>query len=140
MKLSLLQIPGGNTTSTNACAQQYGVDQSVFGDNMAGVGSRGDCENLPENLRAGCQWRFDWFRDASFPRYLIPPRHIGNCLIQYSAEFKRVVCPAEVTAKTDCVRNDDKVLSGEISSASDLTPTFFTMASFFTILLGLLSI
>lgn len=68
-ELILLQVPGGNTTSTNACAQQYGVDQSVFGENMVGVSSIDDCQNLPEDLRAGCQWRFDWYKDASFPRY-----------------------------------------------------------------------
>lgn len=66
-KLSL-QVPGGNTSSTNACAQQYGVSQSVFGANMAGVSSKDDCQNLPENLQSGCQWRFDWFKDASYPR------------------------------------------------------------------------
>jgi hypothetical protein len=36
---------------------------------MAGVSSSDDCENLPDNLKAGCKWRFDWFQDASFPRY-----------------------------------------------------------------------
>ncbi|KAF1831103.1 barwin-like endoglucanase [Decorospora gaudefroyi] len=63
-----LAVPGGNTTSTNACAKQYGVSQSVFGENNAGVSSSDDCDNLPENLQPGCRWRFDWFQDASYPR------------------------------------------------------------------------
>ncbi|KAI8934872.1 hypothetical protein NX059_008548 [Plenodomus lindquistii] len=119
-----LAVPGGNTTSTNACAQQYGVDQSVFGENMAGVSSIDDCQNLPEKLRAGCQWRFDWFQDASYP----------------SANFKRVLCPTEITAKTQCVRSDEKILAGEASSAHSLTPASYTMASLAVVLLGVLSI
>ncbi|EDU48608.1 endoglucanase 1 precursor [Pyrenophora tritici-repentis] len=123
-----LAIPGGNTTSTNACAKQYGVDQSVFGQNMEGVRSLDDCENLPENLRAGCQFRFDWFKDASYP----------------SANFKRVVCPAEITAKTGCIRNDDQVLArgGQVSAAQSLTSpsSTSTMALFAAIILGLISI
>ncbi|KAI4948988.1 hypothetical protein J4E91_005450 [Alternaria rosae] len=119
-----LAIPGGNTTSTNACAQQYGVDQSVFGELMMGVSSTEDCQKLPENLRAGCEWRFDWFKDASFP----------------SANFKRVVCPAEITAKTNCIRNDDKVLAGEASAAQSLTSGSPTMAFFAAGILALISI
>ena len=34
-----------------------------------GVGSKDDCAKLPQALRAGCEWRFDWLKDASFPRY-----------------------------------------------------------------------
>ncbi|OAL49971.1 endoglucanase [Pyrenochaeta sp. DS3sAY3a] len=119
-----LAVPGGNTTSTNACAQQYGVDQSVFGEVMAGVSSKDDCKNLPTPLQAGCNWRFDWFGDASSPR----------------ANFKRVVCPAEITSKTNCVRNDDKVLAGEVSSAPSLPPTAPIVAAAFAVLLGILSI
>ncbi|KAH7361233.1 endoglucanase 1 precursor [Pyrenochaeta sp. MPI-SDFR-AT-0127] len=120
-----LAVPGGNTTTTNACAQQYGVSQSVFGENMVGVSSTDDCQNLPEPLRAGCQWRFDWFKDASFP----------------TAKFKRVVCPTEITAKTGCTRNDDKQLAaGNAVSAANLTPTTSAMAAFAAVILGLLSI
>ncbi|KAI4657609.1 hypothetical protein J4E90_007171 [Alternaria incomplexa] len=119
-----LAIPGGNTTSTNACAQQYGVDQSVFGELMMGVSSTEDCQKLPENLRAGCEWRFDWFKDASYP----------------SANFKRVVCPAEITAKTNCIRNDDKVLAGEASAAQSLMSGTPTMAFFAAGILALISI
>ncbi|KAF1851884.1 glycoside hydrolase family 45 protein [Cucurbitaria berberidis CBS 394.84] len=119
-----LAIPGGNTTSTNACAQQFGVSQSVFGNDMSGVSSKDDCQNLPEPLRDGCKWRFDWFKDASYP----------------SAKFKRVVCPSDITAKTNCIRNDDKQLAGEKSSAASLTPTTSVMSTFAAVLIGLLSI
>lgn len=36
-------------------------------------------------------------------------------LTYHSASFKRVVCPSEITAKTDCVRDDDTVLAQQIS-------------------------
>jgi hypothetical protein len=53
----------------SACATQYGVEQSVFGESMSGVQSRDDCENLPEVLRAGCEFRFDWMNNQVFPTY-----------------------------------------------------------------------
>jgi hypothetical protein len=64
-----LQVPGGNTTSADGCATQYGVSQSVFGQDRQGVATKDDCKNLPESLQAACQWRFDWLQDASYPRY-----------------------------------------------------------------------
>ena len=33
----------------------------------------------------------------------------------HSANFKRVVCPSEITAKTGCVRNDDVTLAEQLS-------------------------
>ena len=63
-------MPGGNTTQFDGCTKQYGVEQSVFGQAEQGVSSVNDCQNLPEHLRAGCEWRFDWFQDASFPTYV----------------------------------------------------------------------
>ncbi|KAH6618693.1 endoglucanase 1 precursor [Boeremia exigua] len=94
-----LAVPGGNTTSNDGCATQYGVSQSVFGQDREGVATNDDCQNLPESLRSACQWRFDWLQDASFP----------------SANFKRVPCPSEITARTGCVRSDDETLAGQIS-------------------------
>ncbi|KAH7075887.1 endoglucanase [Paraphoma chrysanthemicola] len=120
-----LAIPGGNTTSGNACAQQYGVSQTVFGQNNMGVSKKEDCQSLPEPLRAGCTWRFDWFKDASFP----------------SANFKRVVCPAEITNRSGCTRKDDRVLAGDaVASAPSLASSFSKTAVVASILLGVLSI
>ncbi|ORY18870.1 RlpA-like double-psi beta-barrel-protein domain-containing protein-containing protein [Clohesyomyces aquaticus] len=62
-----LAIPGGNTTSHDGCANQFGVSQTVFGETNQGVSSVDDCENLPEAMRPGCRWRFDWFKDADYP-------------------------------------------------------------------------
>ncbi|KAF2689182.1 glycoside hydrolase family 45 protein [Lentithecium fluviatile CBS 122367] len=103
-----LAVPGGNTTSHDGCARQYGVDQSVFGAENAGISASDDCDKLPEALKAGCKWRFDWFKDASYP----------------SANFKRVACPSALTDLTQCTRNDDKeVLTGQDSPASTFSPS-----------------
>ncbi|KAF2130854.1 glycoside hydrolase family 45 protein [Dothidotthia symphoricarpi CBS 119687] len=97
-----LAIPGGNTTSYDACALQFGVNQAVFGTDKTGVSTKEDCQNLPEPLKSGCEWRFDWFKDAMDP----------------SVTFKRVLCPTEITQITGCVRNDEKVLAGDVLSAA----------------------
>lgn len=63
----LVQIPGGNTSSIDACANEFSVSQSVFGQPGSGVTNRSDCDNLPDAMKPGCQWRFDWFEDALYP-------------------------------------------------------------------------
>lgn len=96
-----LAIPGGNTSSTDGCARQFSVQPSVFGEANAGVNSLADCKRLPEPLREGCEWRFDWFKDASFP----------------SVKFKRVQCPKVLTDKTGCIRKDDNPEQVKTSAA-----------------------
>lgn len=66
-----LQVPGGNTSYANACAKQFDVPGSVFGEKNEGVSSRDDCDNLPKNLREGCRWQFDWFKNADRPEYVL---------------------------------------------------------------------
>lgn len=120
-----LAIPGGNVTAENACAQQFGVQQSVFGQTNQGVSKKEDCDKLPDSLKAGCYWRFDWFKDATFP----------------TANFKRVVCPAVLTNRTGCVRTDDRVLSGDVPAAgSSNTPASLVATAFAAMLLSVLSI
>jgi hypothetical protein len=97
-----LAIPGGNTTSEDACAKQFSVSQSVFGDTNRGVQSKDDCARLPASLRDGCEWRFDWFQDALYP----------------NATFTRVVCPSDLTEMTGCTRSDDKVFANNASIIS----------------------
>jgi hypothetical protein len=46
---------------------------------------------MPANLKAGCQWRFDWFQNADNP----------------DVSFKQVRCPSELTSISGCTRNDD---------------------------------
>lgn len=42
-------------------------------------------------------------------------------LTLHSANFKRVVCPSEITAKTGCVRNDEGTLAEQISGIAAQT-------------------
>lgn len=65
--LTILQIPGGNQTKEDGCTRQYNLDQSVFGQMGFGIGSKGDCDRLPQDLRDACRWRFDWYKDAAYP-------------------------------------------------------------------------
>ncbi|KAF2199334.1 endoglucanase 1 precursor [Delitschia confertaspora ATCC 74209] len=125
-----LAIPGGNTTSHDACASQFGVDQTVFGESNSGVQSKDDCANLPESLRSGCEWRFDWFRDELYP----------------TTKFTRIVCPKELTQKTGCIRDDDTshaanstiILQGSARSA--LPPATVGVAVAAMVITSLLSV
>ncbi|KAF2740988.1 endoglucanase 1 precursor [Polyplosphaeria fusca] len=124
-----LAIPGGNTTSHDACTTQFGVEQSVFGEENSGVSSKDDCNNLPEALQDGCRWRFDWFQNAEYP----------------SANFKRVTCPSELTQITGCARHDDKQVqaasSGNSTNAANRqSPRSSVVGTAAMILAGLLSV
>merc|ERR1712039_1157311 len=61
-----LQIPGaGQGAFTKGCTSQFsGYRSSDFdcGNNFGGCDSKSGCSRLPEELRAGCEWRYDWYR------------------------------------------------------------------------------
>lgn len=65
---------------------------------------------------------------------------IDTILISHSAKFKRVVCPKELSERSGCSRNDDKVLSGEVKAAASLSSASWTAAAFAALMLGVLSI
>lgn len=112
----------------------------MFGTNNQGVSKKEDCENLPDALKDGCNWRFDWFKDAAFPRYTARLLTFYTTLMSHSAHFKRVVCPAELSQRSGCARNDDKVLSGEVSAANSLSSASSTASIIAALMLGVLSI
>ncbi len=82
-----LQMPGGGVGIFDGCSSQFPGSYS-WGQRYGGVSQRSDCDNLPAAIRSGCYWRFDWFMNADNP----------------SISFKQVACPADLTAKTQCVR------------------------------------
>lgn len=102
-----LMIPGGGTSYRapdthvrpthclpglgifDGCSSQFG--QLLPGERYGGVSSRSQCDAMPELLKDGCQWRFDWFKNADNP----------------DIEFEQVQCPKEITAISGCVRDDD---------------------------------
>ncbi|PGH13688.1 hypothetical protein AJ79_03539 [Helicocarpus griseus UAMH5409] len=100
-----LAVPGGNTSYAGACAARYGVSNATFGIENEGVEKREDCDDLPEPLREGCRWRFDWYANT---------HHV-----------KRVKCPTELTDRSQCIRNDeDKIPEpGEDGTNTDAAST-----------------
>jgi hypothetical protein len=83
-----LAIPGGGVGIFNGCTAQFGAPSSGWGQQYGGISSRSECDNFPEKLKPGCEWRFDWFKNADNPE----------------VSFKPVTCPKALTDKTGCVR------------------------------------
>jgi hypothetical protein len=86
-----LLIPGGGVGIFNGCQDQWGAPSDGWGPRYGGVTSPSECAKLPSQLQAGCNWRFAWFKNADNP----------------TATFRRVKCPAELVAKTNCKRKDE---------------------------------
>lgn len=64
---SRLQIPGGGLSEVSSCSAQYQQSSTVWGSTPEGLAAGQDCENLPQELRDGCLWRFGWFADTLNP-------------------------------------------------------------------------
>ncbi|KXJ90156.1 endoglucanase V [Microdochium bolleyi] len=84
-------MPGGGVGLFDGCTPQYG--RPLPGQTYGGVSSRSECDspNMPAALKAGCYWRFDWFKNADNP----------------TMNFSQVKCPAQLTAISGCTRSDD---------------------------------
>ncbi len=57
------------------------------GRTIGGVQSRNDCAELPQNLQAGCYWRWNWAR--------------GD-INGWNVDYKQISCPAELESKSGC--------------------------------------
>ncbi|KAI9877742.1 MAG: hypothetical protein M1830_002962 [Pleopsidium flavum] len=86
-----LAIPGGGIGATNSCSEQYGVSPSNWGQQYGGISSAPGCDSFPAAIKAGCDWRFDWFGGADNP----------------TVDFVQVPYPAALTNKTGYVRHDE---------------------------------
>lgn len=84
-------IPGGGVGLFDGCTPQYG--RPLPGKQYGGVSSRSECDSssMPQALKAGCQWRFDWFKGADNP----------------DMTFEQVKCPTQLTGISGCTRSDD---------------------------------
>ncbi|KAI1498025.1 glycoside hydrolase family 45 protein [Biscogniauxia marginata] len=84
-------MPGGGVGLFDGCSSQFG--RALPGQQYGGVSSRDECDaaSMPESLRDGCYWRFDWFQGADNP----------------GVNFEQVQCPSEITAVSGCTRSDD---------------------------------
>ncbi|KAF2688485.1 carbohydrate-binding module family 1 protein [Lentithecium fluviatile CBS 122367] len=83
-----LAIPGGGQGATRG--KEFARDD-IWGAEYGGVAHRDECDALPEPLKGGCYWRFDWFRNADNP----------------TVTWEKVVCPEALTYISGCRRNDD---------------------------------
>ena len=86
-----LQIPGGGVGLFNGCSAQWNAGPDGWGQRYGGVYSRGECYALPETIRDGCLFRFDWFKGADNPNMV----------------YLRVKCPQEIINVSGCKRNDE---------------------------------
>jgi len=85
-----IAIPGGGLGIFDGCTRQFSVAESIFGQRYGGVSAANQCSKLPALMRAGCNWRFTWFKNADNP----------------ALTYKPVTCPAALTARTGCIRKD----------------------------------
>jgi len=96
-----LQIPGaGQGLFDDGCTRQFsGYSRGDFDcdNNYGGCNDRSGCQRLPGALRAGCEWRYDWYR------WLIAGGASNNPWI----DFRRVRCPEQLTNISGSVPNDD---------------------------------
>lgn len=84
-----LQLPGGGVGIFNGCQSQWNAPSNGWGERYGGVSAESACSDLPNELQAGCKFRFEWFKNADNP----------------SVTFKEVTCPSTLTSKTGCKRN-----------------------------------
>jgi len=83
-----LQIPGGGVGIYNGCQKQWNAPAEGWGAQYGGVSSVDQCDWLPGPLKAGCKWRFGWFKGADNP----------------TMTYREVRCPSVLTEKTRCNR------------------------------------
>ena len=84
-----LQMPGGGVGIFDGCTAEFGALPQGWGAQYGGISSRSQCDSFPTKLKAGCYWRFDWFKNADNP----------------DVSFRSVACPSALTDKTGCKRN-----------------------------------
>lgn len=87
-----LAIPGGGQGQLQGCSKQFSRN-GIWGDTYGGVSHRDECTEFPDPLKAGCYWRFDWFRNADNP----------------TVTWEKVSCPEALSIGSSCRRNDDPV-------------------------------
>jgi hypothetical protein len=81
-----LQIPGGGVGIFNGCTSQWNAPANGWGQKLGGISSRQECNSLPNPIRKGCFFRFDWFKGAN------------NSKMTYS----KVSCPSKLVSITGC--------------------------------------
>jgi len=96
-----IQIPGaGQGIFTNGCTNQFpGSSTGDFDcdNNYGGCLEKSGCARLPAALRAGCEWRYDWYH------WFGADGQTNNPFV----DFRRVRCPGHLTNISGSVPDDD---------------------------------
>ncbi|KAJ1462834.1 RlpA-like double-psi beta-barrel-protein domain-containing protein-containing protein, partial [Pelagophyceae sp. CCMP2097] len=97
-----LQIPGAGQGQFSGCVRQYGNAFSN-GDfdcdnHYGGCSDASGCSRLPQELQAGCEWRY-----GHSYMWLKPGGRSNNPFVR----FRRVQCPKELIDITGSTPNDD---------------------------------
>jgi len=96
-----LQIPGaGQGAFSDGCTAQfpgYSVGDFDCDNRYGGCHTKAGCARLPDDLRSGCEWRYDWYR------WLIEAGQTNNPYVNY----RRVRCPSQLTSISGSVPLDD---------------------------------
>lgn len=90
----------GQRSSQTGCSRQFNnvnVDDFDCGNRYGGCSSKTGCEKLPTALRAGCEWRFNFFK------WLQADGQTADPYVQ----FRRVKCPTQLTDISKSVPLDD---------------------------------
>jgi len=94
-------IPGaGQGIFTDGCHTQF--PDFEMGDfdcdkRYGGCDKKKGCARLPESLRDGCEWRFEWYK------WLVGSGKTNNPFVK----FRRVKCPKELTDISGATPEDD---------------------------------
>lgn len=86
-----IQMPGGGVGIFNGCSSQFKSPTDGWGDRYGGIHKQAECKNLPKELQAGCNFRFNWFKNADNPKM----------------HYERVKCPSKIVQLSGCQRSDD---------------------------------
>ncbi|XP_060522846.1 endoglucanase-like isoform X2 [Cylas formicarius] len=82
-----IALPGGGVgIFTQGCQSQWNTPWNGWGNQYGGVSSKSECSQLPEQLQAGCEFRFDFFQNADNPQ----------------VQFQQVECPSEILSRSNC--------------------------------------
>jgi len=96
-----IQIPGaGQGIFDDGCLRQYsGYASGDFDcdNNYGGCNEKSGCSRLPSNLRAGCEWRYDWYH------WLKRGGQTNNPWVH----FRRVRCPYQLVERSGSMPMDD---------------------------------
>lgn len=97
-----IQIPAaGQGIYKTGCARQFPgkkVGDFDCDNDRGGCKNKSGCSRLPQSLRSGCEWRYDWYKWLQ--------GGTGKTNNPY-VKFRRVRCPAKLTAISGSIPNDD---------------------------------